>query len=312
MADLAEFLVRTDIDTGDLTFSEVDRLRSAEAARAAELIAEGRIVALWRLPGEWASYGLWRAADEDELHTALESLPLRAHMQIQVQLLARHPSDPRSRGDLGSDAAPSWQLEPLPELKLRDRSAPRRPDPSRAIELPALEPLQVRVKTSVPDAAGPVHPQSREMAGVAQFVVQVPAAANWISDDDVFSAIKTIAQAEAPLLTASGSMISSRDGLTFDGPLDRPFSVTISGRVGLASYASPGSGSGAHAYQLDIGAVSLEAAVVVSPEGDSAIQIRRRCHLTLIIPDGVPMAVVGTFAQRIQVGVTNRWSAIRD
>jgi muconolactone delta-isomerase len=307
MADLAEFLVRIDIDTGDLDSREVDRLRSAEAARAAELTADGRIIALWRVPGEWANYGLWRAADENELNAALESLPLRAHMKIRVQLLAPHPSDPRSGGDLGAGAVKSWQLDPLPELYVRGRSARRRPEPSRAIELPALEPLQVGVRPSAPDAAQPVQPQNREIAAASQFVVEVPVAANRISDDDVLSVIETIAQAEARLLTASGNVTPSKHGLTLDGPADRSISVTISGRVGLTSYASVGSSSGEHAYQLDVGAVSLEAAVIVLPKGDSAIQIRRRCRLTLMVPDGVPLTVVGQFAQMVQAGVADHW-----
>src|SRR5258708_31392192 len=48
--------------------AEVDRRRAAEAVRAEELAATGNLVRLWRPVGELRSIGLWRAADEAELH----------------------------------------------------------------------------------------------------------------------------------------------------------------------------------------------------------------------------------------------------
>ncbi|WP_425387394.1 muconolactone Delta-isomerase family protein [Embleya scabrispora] len=59
---------------GDST--EVDRRRTAEAVRAAELAAVGHLVRPWRPVGELRSVGLWRAADEAELYEkVLGSLP---------------------------------------------------------------------------------------------------------------------------------------------------------------------------------------------------------------------------------------------
>ena len=53
--------------------AKVDELRAAEAVRAADLAKR-----LWSPPlgtGEWRSIGLFRAADETELHKILASLP---------------------------------------------------------------------------------------------------------------------------------------------------------------------------------------------------------------------------------------------
>ena len=90
-----EFLVRIEVNwpaDGDeaLRRSLVDR----EAARARELAAEGIIVRLWRVPGRWANIGLWRAKDASELHDAISSLPFLPWLDVGVEALARHPSDP--------------------------------------------------------------------------------------------------------------------------------------------------------------------------------------------------------------------------
>ncbi|MET9498772.1 muconolactone Delta-isomerase family protein [Streptomyces sp. NPDC006552] len=80
---------------------EVDRRRAAEAVRAAELAATGRLVRLWRPVGELRSIGVWRAADERELHEkVLGTLPLRPWMTVRVTPLEPHPNDPgRTDGD---------------------------------------------------------------------------------------------------------------------------------------------------------------------------------------------------------------------
>jgi muconolactone D-isomerase len=75
--------------------AEVDRLRAAEAVRAAELAATGNLVRLWRPIGELRSIGVWRAADEDELHEkVLGTLPLRPWMTAVITALESHPNDP--------------------------------------------------------------------------------------------------------------------------------------------------------------------------------------------------------------------------
>lgn len=75
--------------------AEVDRRRAAERERAAELTASGNLRRLWRPVGELRSIGLWRAADEAELHEkVLGTLPLRPWMTARVTPLEAHPNDP--------------------------------------------------------------------------------------------------------------------------------------------------------------------------------------------------------------------------
>ncbi len=75
--------------------AEVERLHAAEAARARELAASGNLVRLWRPVGELRSVGLWRAAEEAELHEkVLGTLPLRPWMTLVVTPVEPHPNDP--------------------------------------------------------------------------------------------------------------------------------------------------------------------------------------------------------------------------
>ncbi|MFE9836807.1 muconolactone Delta-isomerase family protein [Streptomyces sp. NPDC005551] len=80
--------------------AEVRRRRSAEADRARELADAGRLVRLWRPVGELRSIGVWRAADEAELHReVLGTLPLRPWMSATVTPLVSHPNDPNDPND---------------------------------------------------------------------------------------------------------------------------------------------------------------------------------------------------------------------
>jgi muconolactone D-isomerase len=90
-----EFLVRIEVEwppDGDV--KQKARLIEEESARAAELARSGVLRRLWRIPGRWANYGLWEAEDATELHAALASLPFFPWLDIDVQPLADHPSDP--------------------------------------------------------------------------------------------------------------------------------------------------------------------------------------------------------------------------
>lgn len=76
---------------------DVADMRKREAARAAELIAQGSLVRLWRpplAPGEWRTWGLFDAEDAERLETVLSSMPLRVWRRDTVTPLGRHPSDP--------------------------------------------------------------------------------------------------------------------------------------------------------------------------------------------------------------------------
>jgi muconolactone D-isomerase len=91
-----EFLVEITTSVPEGTDpAEVDRRRNAEAVRAKDLIATGHLVRLWRPVGELRSIGLWRAADETELHEkVLGTLPLRPWMSLVVTPIESHPNDP--------------------------------------------------------------------------------------------------------------------------------------------------------------------------------------------------------------------------
>jgi len=90
-----EFLVHIEVNwPADGDQQLLRSLVEQEAQRARELAAEGKIVRLWRVPGRWANIGLWRAEDASELHTAITSLPFFPWLEVAVEALARHPSDP--------------------------------------------------------------------------------------------------------------------------------------------------------------------------------------------------------------------------
>ena len=93
---MREFLVEITTTVPEGTSQdEVDRCRAAEAVRARELAAAGNLERLWRPPGGLRSIGVWRAADESELHEkVLDTLPLRPWMTLTVTPLGAHPNDP--------------------------------------------------------------------------------------------------------------------------------------------------------------------------------------------------------------------------
>jgi muconolactone D-isomerase len=93
---MQEFLVEITTTIPDGTDpADVDARRAAEAIRAGELAATGNLVRLWRPVGELRSIGLWRAADETDLHTnVLDTLPLRPWMSFAVTAVRPHPNDP--------------------------------------------------------------------------------------------------------------------------------------------------------------------------------------------------------------------------
>ncbi|MBM0278677.1 muconolactone Delta-isomerase family protein [Micromonospora tarensis] len=76
---------------------DVAGMRGREAARSAELTAQGNLLRLWRpplAPGEWRTWGLFQAEDADELEAVLASMPLRAWRRETVTPLTPHPNDP--------------------------------------------------------------------------------------------------------------------------------------------------------------------------------------------------------------------------
>ncbi len=90
-----QFLVAMEVVLpSDMSVDRRTALYAAEAARAAELAADGVLKRLWRVPGRRANWGLWEATDATALHDALASLPLFPWLDVTVHPLAEHPNDP--------------------------------------------------------------------------------------------------------------------------------------------------------------------------------------------------------------------------
>jgi muconolactone D-isomerase len=90
-----EFLTEIITTVPPAAEADFERLFKAESARARELHAAGHLVRLWRPVGQKRSFGLWRAADADELdREVLSTLPLRDWMTITITPLELHPNDP--------------------------------------------------------------------------------------------------------------------------------------------------------------------------------------------------------------------------
>jgi muconolactone delta-isomerase len=96
-AEGSEFLTTFTITIPpDTPASAVDATEAREADTAKELAAQGRLLRLWALAGQGRSLGLWRAHDAEEMGAIVDSLPLRAWLDVQTTPLTPHPSDPAS------------------------------------------------------------------------------------------------------------------------------------------------------------------------------------------------------------------------
>jgi muconolactone D-isomerase len=89
-----EFLVHMEVARIEGGEEREKQLREQEAARSRELATQGLLVRLWRVPGRRENWGIWKAADPDQLHAAFVSLPLFSYLKITVHPLASHPNDP--------------------------------------------------------------------------------------------------------------------------------------------------------------------------------------------------------------------------
>lgn len=87
------FLVRIEAHLpDDLGPDELSRLNAAETARGVALREAGVIEHIWRLEGRRANVGVWSAASRAELDAAIDSLPLRRHVEVaDVTVLLPHP-----------------------------------------------------------------------------------------------------------------------------------------------------------------------------------------------------------------------------
>jgi muconolactone delta-isomerase len=77
-------------------------VRTREAARSGQLVAQGHLLRVWRpplQPGEWRTLGLFAADDGVELEEVLASMPLRVWRTDEVTPLSPHPNDPGRQTD---------------------------------------------------------------------------------------------------------------------------------------------------------------------------------------------------------------------
>jgi muconolactone D-isomerase len=87
-----EFLVRIEVQLpDDMPEERRAELVGAESVRGKELIRDGKLKRIWRVPGRWANVSLYDVADASELHSLLQSLPLFAWFDVDVEPLAVHP-----------------------------------------------------------------------------------------------------------------------------------------------------------------------------------------------------------------------------
>jgi muconolactone D-isomerase len=87
-----EFLVQIEVRfPPEMRAEQLADVTDREAARGRELQESGTIVRIWRIPGRRANAGVWSAADADELHRAISSLPAFPWIDARVTPLATHP-----------------------------------------------------------------------------------------------------------------------------------------------------------------------------------------------------------------------------
>jgi muconolactone D-isomerase len=91
---MTEFLVRVRTTVPeDLSLEAWREVVAAERIRGAELRDAGVIAHIWRVPAAETieNVGVWHAEDQATLHAAIDSLPARPWMHVEVTPLERHP-----------------------------------------------------------------------------------------------------------------------------------------------------------------------------------------------------------------------------
>jgi muconolactone delta-isomerase len=164
---MMEFLVDmvTTVPDGT-TDTEVDAIRTREAARSRELASQGHLLRLWRPPlaaGEWRTWGLFQAADAAELESVLSSMPLRVWRHDTVTPLTAHPSDPDSADVTSNQASPN-AADALDEVLTRWKAA-----------VDAHQPEQVAELFTADAIFQGLHPYTVGPASVAEYYADLPA-----------------------------------------------------------------------------------------------------------------------------------------
>jgi muconolactone delta-isomerase len=163
---MMEFLVDmvTTVPDGT-TDAQVEAIRAREAERSRQLAAQGHLLRLWRPPlhpGQWRTWGLFRAADADELESVLSSMPLRVWRHDTVTPLTAHPSDPGSRDVMSSQASPH-EVDVLNAVLTRWKAA-----------VDAHQPQDVAALFTADAIFQGLHPYTVGPAGVAEYYAGMP------------------------------------------------------------------------------------------------------------------------------------------
>src|SRR5271156_3888027 len=143
-----EYLVTMTTEVPDGTpETEVEDVRTREAAHSRELAREGHLLRLWRpplQPGEWRSLGLFGADDRAALEAVLVSMPLRMWRTDEVAELSPHPNDPGGQSEEaassraaagGSEFLTTFTVTVPPETPSAVADATRAEEADRAREL---------------------------------------------------------------------------------------------------------------------------------------------------------------------------------
>jgi len=71
--------------------ADKDALRQREDERAMQLVKAQKLRRIWRIVGQTANFSVWQAASLEELHEAVQSLPMFPYMKVTVVPLIQHP-----------------------------------------------------------------------------------------------------------------------------------------------------------------------------------------------------------------------------
>ncbi|MFI5708365.1 muconolactone Delta-isomerase [Kribbella sp. NPDC051620] len=77
----------------DLDPAVRDDTLALEKAYSQELQRAGKWPHIWRIAGQYANLSIFEVDSIDELHQLLWDLPLFNYMKLEIQPLAKHPSD---------------------------------------------------------------------------------------------------------------------------------------------------------------------------------------------------------------------------
>ncbi len=90
------FLVHSRFVEPQLDFAEIAEIHRREATVATALQNDGTLLHLWREAGTRNAWGVWNAANENELADILSSLPWSPHMTFETFPIIDHPNSVRA------------------------------------------------------------------------------------------------------------------------------------------------------------------------------------------------------------------------